>query len=75
MKLIETYDGTLFQAQMVKNLLKNEGVESILKDEIIGARGGNIWRQAGGVKVIISDLDYERAKLIVDRYDKTQDER
>ncbi len=34
MKLIEIFDGNPFQAQMVKNILENEGVESFLKDEI-----------------------------------------
>ncbi len=72
MKLIEIFDGTLFQAQMVKDLLNNEGIESSLKDEIIGSRGGGIWRPAGGVKVIISDLDYDKARLVVDEFEKSQ---
>ena len=74
MKLIEIYDGTLFQAQMVKDLLDNEGIESSLKDEIIGTRGGGIWRPAGGVRVIISDLDYDKAKLVVEEFEKSQSE-
>ena len=69
MKLIEIYEGTLFEAQMVKNLLENEGVDCSLKDEIIGYRGGEIWRPAGGVKVVVSDLDYEKARLVVKEYE------
>ena len=69
MRLIEIYEGTSFQAQMVKNLLENEGIESFLKDETIGSRGGELWRPAGGVRVVISDQDYDRAKLIVDKYE------
>jgi hypothetical protein len=69
MRLIEIFEGTLFQAQMVKNLLDNEGIESYLKDETIGTRGGEVWRPAGGVRVIISDFDYDRAKKIVDKFD------
>ena len=75
MKLIEIYDGTLFQAQMVKNLLENEGIESSLKDEIIGTRGGGLWRPAGGVKVIVFDLDYEKAKKVIDKFEKSQSEK
>jgi hypothetical protein len=71
MKLIEIYDGTLFQAQMVKNLLENAGIVSFLKDEIIGTRSLG-WRPSGGVKVIVSDLDYVKARLIVDEYEKSQ---
>lgn len=71
MQLIEIYDGTLFEAQMVKNLLEIEAIESFLKDEIIGNRGGG-FRPAGGVKVMISDRDYEKAKRIVEEFEKSQ---
>lgn len=33
MKLVEIFEGTLFQSQMVKNLLENEGIESFLKND------------------------------------------
>ena len=69
MKLIEIYDGNLFQAQMVKNLLENEGIESFLKDEIIAR--SPIFRPGGGVRVMISEFDYDKAKLIVNEYEKS----
>ena len=72
MKLVDLYEGTLFECQMIKNLLENEGIESNLKDEIIGTRGGNVWRQAGGVKIIISDDNYEKAKIIVSEFEKSR---
>jgi len=68
MKLIEIFDGNLFQAQMVKNLLENEGIESFLKDEIIAR--SPIYRGEGGVRVMISESDYDKARLIVNEYDK-----
>ena len=52
------------QAQMVQNLPEEKGIESALQDEIIGTRGGGIWRPAGGAKVIISDRDYERQRRL-----------
>ncbi len=52
---------------MIKHILENNGIESSLKDEVIGSRGGG-WRPAGNVKVIVSDLDYDKAKMIVDEY-------
>ena len=70
MKLIEIFEGNLFQAQMVKNLLENEGIESFLKDEIIAR--SPIFRPEGGVRVMISELDYEKAKLVVNEYEKSQ---
>jgi hypothetical protein len=33
MKIIEIFEGDSFQAQMVKNLLEIEGVESFLRNE------------------------------------------
>jgi hypothetical protein len=68
MTLIEIFDGTLFQARMVKNLLENEGIESFLKDEIIAR--SPIFRPGGGVRVMISELDYEKAKLVVNEFEK-----
>jgi hypothetical protein len=69
MKLIEIYDGNLFQAQMVKNLLENEGIESFLKDEIISR--SPIYKSGAGVRVMISESDYDRARVVVDEYDKS----
>jgi hypothetical protein len=44
MKIVELYEGTLFECQMIKNLLENEGIESQLTDEIMGSRAGAAWR-------------------------------
>ncbi len=70
MKTIEIFNGTLFQAQMVKNLLENEGIESFLKDEIIAR--SPVYSAGGGVRVMISESDYQKAMLIVDDYIKSQ---
>jgi hypothetical protein len=72
MKLIELYDGTLFECQMLKNLLENEGIDSNLKDEIIGTRGGGLWRPAGGVKVIISEENYDMAYKILKKFERSR---
>lgn len=57
---------------MVKSLLENVDIKTFLNDEIIGtlspwwtAPGG-----AGSVKVIVSKSDFDKAKLIVDEYEK-----
>ena len=34
---IEIFNGIIWQAQMVKNLLENSGIEAFLQDEIIGS--------------------------------------
>ena len=71
-KIIEIFSGTSWEAGMVKSLLENAGITVFLKDHIIGtltpwwaAPGG-----AGSVKVTISNSDYDKAKLIVEEYEK-----
>lgn len=70
--LIEIYSGIVWQAEMIKDLLENEGIQGFLKDEITGTL--NLpWDGLGSVKVIISNLDYDKAKVIVDEYNKSQE--
>ena len=72
MKLVELYEGTLFECQMIKNILENEGIESDLNNEITGTRGGDMFRSAGGVKIIVSDKNYDKAKAIVNEFEKSR---
>ena len=69
---VEVFAGTAWQAGMVKSLLENEEIEAFLKDDIIGTLGP-WWAAAGGagsVKVFVSNLDFMKAKVIVDEYEK-----
>ncbi len=68
MKLIDVFDGSLFEAQMIKNLLELAGIEAYLNNEIIGTRGME-WRATGGVKVIIAEQDYNRAYNVLKEYE------
>ena len=73
---VEVYAGTTWQAGMVKSLLENVDIEAFLKDEIMGTL--NPWWTApggaGSVSVFVATLDYEKAKLIVDEYEKNTEE-
>ncbi len=71
MKLIQLYDGTLFECQMIKNILENLGIESSLKDEIIGGRSP-VWSPGSGVRLVVSDLDDDKAKKIVTEFENTR---
>jgi len=71
MKLTECYDGTLFECRMIINLLENEGIPSFLKDEIVGTRGAG-WKPGGSVKVMVPDMDFTKARLIVEAYEKSR---
>ena len=72
---VEIYAGTPWHAGMLKSMLDDAGIETFLKDEIIGAR--NPWLTApdgvGSVKVVVSSLDYDNAKAIVDEFEKNLD--
>jgi len=74
MKLVELYDGSLFECQMIKNLLENVGIESCLKDEIIGTRSP-VWVPGGGVKLFVGDQDFDKARLIVVEYEESHQDR
>ena len=70
--LVQVFAGTTIQAEMVKSLLLDAEIKAFIKDEHMGtmfpfhtAPGA-----AGSVKVVVSNVDYEQAKLIVDDYYK-----
>ena len=69
---IEVFVGTVTQAGMVKSLLENAEIEAFLKDEYMGTF--NPWHAApggvGAVKVFVSYLDFEKAKIVVEEYEK-----
>ncbi len=72
MKLVDIYEGTLFECQMIINLLENEGIESDLNNEIVGTRGGELWRPAGCVKVVVMEDNFEKAIMIVRDFENNQ---
>ncbi len=69
-KQIEVFAGNIIEAGMVCSLLESAGIHAYLKDEIMGTM--NPWFvSAGGVgavKVLVSALDFEEAKLVIDNY-------
>ena len=66
-KFITAFTGTLWEAEMVKSLLLDAGIESFLQNST-----GHSYAYepilASGVKVIISDTNGEAAKEIVEEY-------
>ena len=73
----EVFNGVLWQAQMVKNLLENEGIEAFLQDENVGSLHLP-WESPGGiglVRVVVAESDFEKAIKIVGDYEATQEEK
>lgn len=69
---VEVYAGSAWEAEIVKTLLKDAEIEVFVKDEIMGtllpwytAPGG-----AGSVSVFVSYLDHNKARLIVEDFQK-----
>lgn len=71
---IVAFAGTSIEAAIVKSLLENAEIQAFLKDDIYGTL--EPWVVAGGgagaVKVIISSADVEKAKQVVDEYEKNR---
>jgi hypothetical protein len=69
---VVAFSGTIWEAEMVISLLENVEITAFLKDENMGtlapwnaAAGG-----AGSVSVVVSNSDYDKARLIVEEYEK-----
>ncbi len=72
---VEIFAGSPMEAEIVRSMLTDSGIEAFLKDENMGtiapwhvSAGG-----AGAVKVIISNADYDKAKSVVEEYYKNMD--
>ena len=69
---VEIFSGTIWEAELVRSLLEDSEIETFLRDENTGAMAP--WYTAGGgagaVKVIVSNLDEEKAREIVAAFEK-----
>jgi hypothetical protein len=74
---VEVYDGDQWEVSLVKSLLDNAEIESFLKDERMGVLAP--WNVAGGgagsVKIFVSNVDYEKAKEVIEQYEKAEGEK
>ena len=66
-KIIEIFSGTVWECEMVKSLLENEGIECFFRN-YLGTSYGYIPTSAESVRIMISDSNYEKAKIVVDSY-------
>lgn len=73
---VEVFDGNGWEASMVKSLLDNAEIDAFMKDEKMGVLAP--WNVAGGgagsVKIFVSNVDFEKAKEVVDDYLKAEGE-
>jgi putative signal transducing protein len=64
------YSGSIVDADLLRCLLDGEGIQSYLKDEMVGMVAPYVAEPggAGAVKVVIDKEDLERARPIVDDF-------
>lgn len=71
---VEVFSGTILEAEIVKSLLENAEIETFLKDEFMGTLAP--WNTAAGgvgsVKIVVSNLNYDKAKIIIAEYKKNK---
>jgi hypothetical protein len=72
-KIIEIYSGTLWESEIVKSLLKDAEIESFLKNTVFNSYAFEPLK-AESVKVMISNYDQEKAKIIVDSFYRNMNE-
>ncbi len=68
-KTIEIFSGTLWEAEMIKNLLQEAGIDSFLNNSVHNSYAYNPII-ASGVKVMIFESEADKARKIVDIYYK-----
>ena len=61
----EVFEGSLWDAELIKGLLQTEDVDCMLRDETLGAVTSPYLTSGGNVKILVNDEDYQRASRIV----------
>lgn len=66
-KIIDLFSGTLWEAQLITSLLKNEGIESFLKNSVLSSYAYNpSFSQE--IKIMILESDLDNAQKIILRF-------
>jgi hypothetical protein len=69
----EVFMGIAWEAEMVKNILENEGITAYIKDDIIGTIAPFYTTPGlGSVKLVVSSDDYEKAREIVAEFQENR---
>ncbi|WP_210463994.1 putative signal transducing protein [Rufibacter roseolus] len=75
-KPVIVFSGSAMEANVVKSMLENAGIQAFLKDQHIGSIAP--WQVAAGgggaVKVVVSSLNQQEAEEIIARYERNEDQ-
>lgn len=61
----EVFEGSLWEAEIVKGMLQAAGVDCMLRDETLSAITSPYLTLGGNVKILVNDEDYQQANQIV----------
>lgn len=68
--LVEVFTGSLWEAELVKGLLEDQGIQATLKDDIMGTMAPYMTQE---VAVMINEIDYEAAMEIIRNREEVSD--
>jgi hypothetical protein len=69
--IVEIYSGTLWESEMIKSLLEDSNIESFIKNSVLNSYAYEPT-SSGEVKVMIPGSDFEKAKEIVEQFNKNR---
>lgn len=70
-KPVKIFTGISWEAEMLKNMLENDGIDAYMNNEIMGTLAPFYSNPGlGAVTLIVSSQDFEKAKIIVQEFEK-----
>jgi len=73
---VTIFGGSAWEAALLKSMLEDAGIEVFLRDEVLGTIAP--WYAGPGgtsaVKVVISDADLDRARPVLEQFEKNRRE-
>ena len=69
---VEVFAGSLWQAQIVKTMIENEGIEVFLYNEFEGLNNSLFYSVAESnlVRVVVAEADLADAEIVVQEFEK-----
>lgn len=60
----EVFEGSLWEAEIVKGLLQSEGLDCMMRNETLGVVTSP-YLSSGNVKILVNDEDFRKARQVV----------
>ncbi len=68
---VVVFTGHAWEAEMLVNILENEGIKAFINNEVVGTLFPFYTTPGmGAVKVIVSESDAEKAKMLVEDFER-----